>query len=218
MEYQPAATIQPGNISYREPSPAASDDVSNDDSSDLELDDFEYDLKIRKEIGLGQVTEAGAFASLPVLLPRPRGAKDAKDMQNRIHAQLQHRLNELTSGDRFRATNLYAPPGSSSTPQFGTAEPFVGTSTLPPPSAPHPTGRPAAASMPTSGAAWPVTGSKHYALPAEAPAATVPTSAANMDGAERVDRLLFGSIQEMRTKAELARGGLLGGPVGTSPT
>ncbi|KAG8843445.1 hypothetical protein FRB96_004042 [Tulasnella sp. 330] len=213
MEYQPAATIQPGNISYREPSPPGSDDV-HDDSSDLDLNDAEYELKIKKEIGLGQITEAEAFASRPVLLPRPRGTRETKEMQNRIHAQLQYHLNALTRGDRFRATNLYAPPGSTSTPQFGTSEPFVGTSTLPQPSAPYPTGRPAAASMPSSCSAWPVGGTRHYALPAEAPMRCVPTSAANMDGAERVDRLLSGAIEDMRAKAESVRGGLLGGPLG----
>ncbi|KAG8995408.1 hypothetical protein FRB94_009721 [Tulasnella sp. JGI-2019a] len=217
MEYQPAATIHPGNISYREPSPPGSDEVP-DDSSDNELNDVEYAMKINNEIGLGQVTEAEAFASLPVLLPRPKSAKEAKEIQNRIHSQLQYRLNSLTRGDRFRATNLYAPPGSSATPQFGTSEPFIGTSTLPQPSPPNPTGRSAAASMPTSGAAWPVGVTRQYALPAEPPVASVPTRATNMDGAEMVDRLLLGAIDDLRAKAESARDGLLGGLLGSSDT
>jgi len=62
--------------------------------------------------------------------------------------------------------------------------------------------------------AWPVASSRYYALPAEPPVGCVPVGAADMDGAERVDRLVYGFIEDMRAKAEEAREGILGGRSG----
>ncbi|KAG8997019.1 hypothetical protein FRB90_012594 [Tulasnella sp. 427] len=65
--YLPAATIQPGNTSYRAVTPQERDNLIEDESSDIELDDVAYARKIEQEIGLGQPTEAEIQASQATL-------------------------------------------------------------------------------------------------------------------------------------------------------
>lgn len=64
--------------SNQTPPPLSASDDGQDDSSDLDLDDAEYALKISEELGLGQITDVEKFASLPVLWPHPRNPKEAK--------------------------------------------------------------------------------------------------------------------------------------------
>ncbi|KAG8898941.1 hypothetical protein FRB99_007029 [Tulasnella sp. 403] len=209
--YLPSATIEPGYTSFRAISPSGSDEL-RDESSDLELDDDAYAKKISNEIGLARLTNEEYSAAMPVLLPRKELERKnpTKDTQAKIHANLSARLAELTRGDRFRATNLYAPPPQVSLPTIS-AFPLTGPSVPPPPPPSSNTLSRSPSAMAGTGAArdWGYH-SRVYALPAEPPVASVPDPDILNSGA-RVDALLASVINENRALAESVRHTVLGG-------
>ncbi|KAG8997020.1 hypothetical protein FRB90_012595 [Tulasnella sp. 427] len=103
--------------------------------------------------------------------------------------------------DRFRATNLYAPPQATSQPTVS-AYPLTG------PNAPLQAVNKAG---PTGGGARGVSHSYQYALPAEAPIESVANASSWVGSGEIVDRLLGMAIESDRAQAESARGSVLGG-------
>lgn len=201
--YLPAATIQPGNTSYRAVTPPEPDNRTEDESSDLELDDHDYALKIEQEIGLGQPTEAEIQASQTTLYDWEKMKEDVRGDQAKIAALsfLRDRVQKMSREDRFRATNLYAPPATVSQPTVS-AYPLTG------PNAPLPPFLNKAG--PTGGGTRGVSHSFQYALPAEAPVESVPNASSWMNSGEIVDSLLERAIESDRATAESVRGGILG--------
>lgn len=108
----------------------------------------------------------------------------------------------MSHEDRFRATNLYAPPATVSQPTIS-AYPLTGPNLPPPPSLNK--------AGPTGGGTRGVSHSYQYALPAETPIESVPNASGWLNSGEIVDRLLDLAIETDRAKAESVRGGVLGG-------
>lgn len=115
---------------------------------------------------------------------------------------LRDAVQKMSREDRFRATNLYAPPVAVSQPTIS-AYPLTGPNAPPPPSLNK--------AGPTGGGARGVSYSYQYALPAETPVESMPNASGWLNSGEIVDRLLEMAIDTDRAKAESARGGVLGG-------
>ncbi|KAG9046422.1 hypothetical protein FS837_004475 [Tulasnella sp. UAMH 9824] len=203
--YLPSATIQPGNTSYRVETPPELDNNIEDESSDLELNDRAYALKIEQEIGLGQPTEAEMQANQATLYDWEKMKGDVRAEQAaKVTALsfLRDTVQKMSREDRFRATNLYAPPATVSQPTIS-AYPLTGPNAPPPPSLNK--------AGPTGGGTRGVSHSYQYALPAETPVESVPNASGWLNSGEIVDRLLEMAIDTDRAKAESVRGGVLGG-------
>ncbi|KAG8937215.1 hypothetical protein FRC02_003890 [Tulasnella sp. 418] len=102
--YHQAATILPGNTSYRVVTPTGSEDEPIDDSSDLEFDDRAYAAKIEKEIGLGQPTDSEIVADLPVLLPKYPSLRDSVEKHGVNLDKLRKRIVDFQRTERFVST------------------------------------------------------------------------------------------------------------------
>ncbi|KAG8954782.1 hypothetical protein FRC03_011374 [Tulasnella sp. 419] len=198
--YHQAATILPGNTSYRVVTPTGSEDEPIDDSSDLEFDDRAYAAKIEKEIGLGQPTDSEIVADLPVLLPKYPSLRDSVEKHGANLDKLRKRIVDFQRTERFVSTR--AGTTSSISTSTATGNPIfylicscllIDTSLLS-----HLVHRDD------------IYQSKYYALPFEKPVETVYVNRTP----EEVEALIRRAIENDRPLAEKARGTVFGGNVG----